>query len=142
MMMPRENRAAGYNLAEIMAALVIMAMLVGLAVPTYFRSMEQSRANEARVNLRIIYLGQQAYFTKNGTYWPPVAGIFTADDVNAGLGIEITARHYTVFEMSANGPGGYSATCRRNTVDGGAGTKWYRNQYVAGTLTADEGGSF
>lgn len=89
----------GFTLHEILIVLVILSALAALALPSYFKTVELTRANEAKVNLEIIDAAERAYaINHGGQFWPP-AGLpvaTTAAAVNAGLGTEISTVNYSI----------------------------------------------
>ncbi len=59
----------GYTLAELMAAVIIMAIVAGLALPTFGRARERGFASSSQDILLAIYSGEQVFSTQNaGTY--------------------------------------------------------------------------
>lgn len=138
-------RSKGFTLMEVMVALVIVGVLAGLAVPGYFRTVEQARSNEARTNLNIIHMGERLYRLNNGVYWGP--GNTTIAATNTALSTEMSASYYDTVSITANGAVGYTARLTRNATMGGAGTKFF--QYVYPSATAgktdpdlSEGGAY
>src|SRR6267378_2259568 len=61
----------GFTLTEIMIVLVILGVSIGLAVPAYFSTVEQSRHNEAVNSLNIINMGEKIYRINNNAFWAP-----------------------------------------------------------------------
>jgi type IV pilus assembly protein PilE len=139
----RLKKRFGFTLPEVMIVLVILSVMAGLAVPSYFRAIEQGRANEARTNLNIILMGQKIYRLNNTTFWNGGANATTANII-ANLNVDITTRHYTDIDFSAVSATGYTVRITRNNVDGGAGTKWFQHVWddTAKTLTESEGGNY
>ena len=108
----------GFTLIEIMTVVVIFGVISGLAVPTYVNQMEQTRANEAQVNLNTIFTAEKVYKAKNGTYWAAPANP-TIDQINQGLGIDLaTPQFYPITAIVAGTTGSittsFTATARRN----------------------------
>jgi type II secretory pathway pseudopilin PulG len=133
----------GFTLTEILIAGVIMAVLAGLAVPAYFRTMEQSRSNEALSNLAVIHMGQKIYRINNGTFWNGGNGL-AVGVINTALNIDISAVYYTTIDITAVAGTSYTAKLTRNNVSGGAGTKWYQYFFTNGSAAPvqTEGGAF
>lgn len=134
---------AGFTLTEIIIAVAILAVMAGMAVPGYFRTVEQSRANEAITNLSIIHMGQKIFRINNGTYWNGGANA-TVGAINTGLSVDISAMFYTDIDFTTNAGISYNARCTRNNVSGGAGTKWYQYDFANGAAAPvqTEGGAF
>ena len=58
----------GLSLMEIMIALVIIAVISGLAYPRYQKMVARSKQSEAKTMLQAIYMGQDLYRTANQAY--------------------------------------------------------------------------
>lgn len=62
------GRQSGFTLIEVMITVVILALLVGVAMPSYISSVKRSMRNEARAVLVENQLWMEQRFTMNGTY--------------------------------------------------------------------------
>ncbi len=131
-----------FTLTEIMVVLVIIAIIAGLAVPGYFRTVEQSRSNEALSNLNIIHMGEKIYRLNSSpqTFWGPGTDVAT---INAALNTDMQANYYTTVSVTAT-PTTYTAKFTRNATSGGAGTKWFQYSFTDGDAkpTPTEGGAY
>ncbi len=140
----RLHRDHGMTLIEILITLVIMAVLAGLAIPSYYRTVEQGRSNEARTNLNIIYAAQKIYRLNNGVFWNP--GSTSINTANTTLGIDMTASFYDTISVTANAGTDYTARLTRNTTMGSPGTKWFQHNYTYNTAgtppVLSEGGAY
>ena len=58
----------GLSLMELMIALVIVAIVAGMAYPRYQKMVARSKQAEAKTILQAIYLGQDLYKTSNQVY--------------------------------------------------------------------------
>ena len=129
------NRA--FTLTEILITIVILGVIAGLATPTYFKSVEQSRVNEATVNLNAIYMAQKIYALNNsGNFWNGGANPAVAT-INSTLNIDINPQYYPVISITAaNGgnPKTFTATVMRNALQGGDGITRYTIDQT-GTIT-------
>ncbi|MBI2094580.1 MAG: prepilin-type N-terminal cleavage/methylation domain-containing protein [Candidatus Omnitrophica bacterium] len=109
------KKRRGFTLTEILVVLVVLSALAALAIPGYFRTVELARANEAKVNLETIDAAERFYYINHGNqFWPPAGAspATTAAAINAGLGTEISAAHYSIQVSSTTAPA-YSATATR-----------------------------
>ncbi len=140
------QKKKGFTLAEIMTVLVIISVIAGLAVPGYFKTVEQSRSNEAITNLNIIHMGEKIYRLNNPAigFWGP--GNTDIATMNGALGTDMTANFYTTASITKTATS-YTAKLTRNNASGGAGTKWFQFFYdtVANANnppTQTEGGAY
>jgi len=58
----------GFTLMELMAVVAIVAILVGIAVPTYQDSVRKSRRGQAKSDLAEAAQAMERYYTINNTY--------------------------------------------------------------------------
>jgi type IV pilus assembly protein PilE len=81
---------AGFTLIELLVVLAIVAILVGVAVPSYNAYVLKSRRTDAKQMLYMVAQRQQQYYTRNNSY--------TADTGALGLGDSPTSAndHYTL----------------------------------------------
>ncbi|MBX9403987.1 type IV pilin protein [Lysobacter sp. BMK333-48F3] len=62
------RRSRGFTLMELMAVVAIIAILVGIAVPTYQDSVRKSRRGQAKSDLAEAAQAMERYYTINSTY--------------------------------------------------------------------------
>lgn len=67
MKMERTN-TSGFTLMELLVVMTIIAMLLTLAVPRYFHSIEKSKETVLRDNLSILRDSLDKYYGDNGKY--------------------------------------------------------------------------
>lgn len=130
------RKKTGFTLTEILIVIVIVGVMAGMAIPGYFNTIEETRANEATVNLQVIRAGQKVYAlnNSNGFYWnpgtnPPVngavaVGVNGAGGINQTLNVDITTQFYNITSITANNgvtPRTFLAVATRNNVQGGGG---------------------
>ena len=119
--------------------LVILGILAGVAAPVYTNTVEQSRSNEAQVNLNTIYMAQKIYFANNGSYWAvasnPTFNDGSATDINKALSINLTTSYYTInaITTTAGPPATFTAKATRN---GGNWINRFATIIQDGTYTA------
>lgn len=102
----------GFTLMEVLIVIVVLGVLVGLAVPNYFRTVEKTRSNEAIANLKTIHMGQKIYRVDNNTFYGPSSSL---SSINQNLNTDVTEEFYslaithadaTTFEATASRVGG------------------------------------
>ena len=131
------KRADGFTLMEIVITVIIMGIIAGLAIPSYFSTMEQARTNEAKNNLNIIHMGQKLYFLANGGYWDP-GGATTIGNTNTALNVDMTSTYYDTISITGANCATpstcttYTTRLTRNLIQGGDGTAWWQNVYNNG----------
>lgn len=64
------KRKFGFTLVELLAVVVIVAILTSVAMPQYRKSIRRAEATEALVNLRSVYDSAKRYKSANST--PPL----------------------------------------------------------------------
>jgi len=70
----REN-IKGFSLIELLIVLIIIAILVGLAIPRYMSSTVKAKQAEAQQLLHQIYLMERTFYQNHDRYWIPESGI-------------------------------------------------------------------
>ena len=110
---------------EVLITIVILGVLAGLAVPNYFRTVEQARSNEARANLNVVYTGEKIYLLNNNMFWPAGGGTDNViADINTNLNIDLSTQYYTLSITSSAGTGA-AATFTATASRGNAGAKQF-----------------
>ncbi len=135
----------GMTLTEIMIVAVIMVILASLAVPNYFRTVEEARANEAKANLSTIYFAQKIFKENNSVkkYYPAGGGSSSTStsgefaDMKTQLNVDFTVNYYGIVVSTATGGSttAYSAVATR-----AGGSRTYTLDSSTGNITAS--GSF
>lgn len=64
----REPRQTGFTLIELLVVMAIIAMLLSLASPRYFKSIDRSKEAVLRENLSMTRQALDKYFGDNGKY--------------------------------------------------------------------------
>ena len=75
----------GYTMIEVIVAVVIIGILVGIAAPIYTKAIEQARLDSAAGNLKAIWSAQRAYWLKNRTFASSLVLLEDENLVNASL---------------------------------------------------------
>ena len=75
----RRKQAGGFTLLELVIVIVILAILAGLAVPRYVRTVNRSRANEALEMLLQIRSSCERFYARQGSYATIAADLSNLD---------------------------------------------------------------
>lgn len=73
-------------MTELMITLVVLGIVIGLSVPSFYSMTEKNKEKEAVAKLHVILDAEKAYRVRNGTYYPNAAANDAA--VNAALGTD------------------------------------------------------
>ena len=63
-------RSAGFTLVELIAVIVVLAILGGVAIPKYFDYRERAAASSLAGSFKVLRYGYLAYYRDNNA-WPP-----------------------------------------------------------------------
>lgn len=63
-----KDREYGFTLIELMVAVVILAILAAIAIPSYMGIQKRSARSEAKANLEAIALALEGYMAENNHY--------------------------------------------------------------------------
>ncbi len=108
-------RHTGFTLMELMLTVVVLAILVSIAVPTYISTTERARAREAIATLNSIRAAEHTYSSERRTYLQLLTT--TADDTWRMLGLEnpnANASRSWTYTFSAAGTGTATRTAGPN----------------------------
>jgi len=85
-----------YSLAEIMVVVAILAILVGIATPTFSTHIKRARASEAVATMGLIRQVEREYFSKHNAYLGVAGGDLKNDPGYSppGLGINVGTPQY------------------------------------------------
>ncbi len=80
----------GFSLIELMVALVIAAIIMGVALPAYTGYMQKTRRTDAKVTLTSMASQQERYYLKNNGYTTNIAAIGAAVSQEGYYDITVT----------------------------------------------------
>lgn len=118
----------GFSLLELIIAVVILGILVGIAIPVYLRTRENSFDREAIVNLKAIRMAEINYRMEWGNFYPSEGSDSNIADINYNLKLALPSGSnrnwdYTVWSNGCaqatryNGPNRRSWYLRINDPD-------------------------
>lgn len=133
----RGNRTQtrGFTLIELVIVIVILAILAGLAVPRYLRTVNRSRANEALTILGHLRESAERYYARYGSY-AGIANDFSNLDFNP-TDVSGTAS----FTYAASGQAADAYTFTGTYTGTGAGTV-VLSKAAGGAVTVSGTGQF
>jgi len=115
------SKIKGYTLVELVIALMIIALIVSIALPSYQESVRKARRSQAQSQLQGFANTAQRFFTEQGTY------------ANAPVpaGSDTVFKHYTFTFTSGPSATGYTIQ---------AAPKSAQASDKCGTMTLDQTG--
>ena len=103
----RSSRTRGFTLIEIMIAVVIVAILAAIALPSFLDSVRKSRRSEAFAALSALQQAQERWRGNNANYGTMVnLTTIAATTPNGYYAISIDANNATGYTATATGQGG------------------------------------
>jgi len=124
--MRKDRQKSGFTLLEIIVVILIVAVLAGLALPRFFRTVEYSRGMEALTNLGSIRQAMQRCYLFDNSYVNCTLSDLDIEDPgtapNALFSYAVSGQTASAFLITAN----------RNTAQNGDGTS---------TITIDQDGN-
>ena len=139
------SRRRGFTLIELMIALVVVAILAAVALPSFMDSIRKSRRSEAFSALSNIQQAQERWRTNNAAYASNLSA-----SAPTGLNIpSTTANGYYTLSLADVSATGYKAVatavtgtsqandgaCAKLGVQMNGGTVTYASNTIAGALT-------
>jgi prepilin-type N-terminal cleavage/methylation domain-containing protein len=96
------NARRAFSLVELMVAATLMAVLISMAVPSFQRAVNQSRADIAGANLRAIWSAQRCYWLDNRTYSADLSQLESAGLLDPSIAAATTYYIYAIPSADAN----------------------------------------
>ena len=104
----RHTRA--FTLIELMIAIVVVAILLAIAYPSYMEQIRKANRTEAMEALSRAAIAQERFLFSYGRYATSLGGAATADPATSGLGLPTSTREdpadnaFYELTMEAAGP--------------------------------------
>ena len=104
-------RTAGFTLIELMIAVVVVAILAAIAIPSYLDSVRKSRRSDAYTALTAVQQAQERWRANNPSYATNAQLSLGVNASPAGLGVNAaTANGYYNVGISLPSNAGYTTT--------------------------------
>lgn len=99
-----------FTLIELLIVVIIIGILATIVAPSFTKTMEKAKADQAKLYLKAIRTGEKIYYSNNSTY------IACADAlaIKSNLSAEVTTENYT-FSVTSNTTDTFLATATRKT---------------------------
>ena len=102
----KPRRMAGFTLIELMVTLVVAAILISIAVPSYQSQVRKSRRTEARNAVMDLAAREERYYSVNNAYTNVALELGYGTDNAVVSGRPIGSGYYTVsVDLKAPNPG-------------------------------------
>jgi prepilin-type N-terminal cleavage/methylation domain-containing protein len=74
----RNGAARGFSLVELLAVVLVLAVLAGIAIPLYINTRKSSAARACKANIAAIAAAESTYAVRNGAYTATMATLVSA----------------------------------------------------------------
>lgn len=142
----------GFTLVELLIVMAVIAILIGIAIPSFRGMQAEANRTKAEGDVRVIKIAIESYYKNNGTY-PAVAsyqttllgaspkilegnlydpfGATTTTTYSYALGTGSTgpsdAKYYIIYSVGPNGNGSAFVANTTGTVTASNGAIWSSN---------------
>lgn len=106
----------GTSLIEVILVMTIISILISMAVPSFHRALEQSRADLAGANLRAIWSAERAYWLEYRTYATDLSSLQTLGLIDPAI---ISSQTFYSYQITSAGASAFTASATRT-----ASTRW------------------
>ena len=128
------RRARGVSLMEVIIVLAVIGVFVSMSVPSFRRSMEQSRADIAGSNLRAIWSAQRIYWLEHRGYASDLSALESAGLLDPAI---VSGTPQYAYAMASAESSTFTATATRR-----GSTRWSgqfsigEDGLISGTVSA------
>ena len=122
----RPHRRRGISLVELLVCVTLIGIMTSMAVPSFRRAVDQSRADIATANLRAIWSAERCYWLEYRCYTSDLNLLRSLGLLDPTI---VTSSSFYVYDISSAETTTFTATATRT-----GGTRW------TGAFTIDETG--
>lgn len=104
------EREGGFTLIELLVVLIIIAVLLAIAIPSYLGFRARAEQRTAESNVRAAVPAAEAYYQDNGTYVGMDTAALQAIDAGLSDDIVVDSATATTYCIEHAGPGSAQAS--------------------------------
>ena len=134
----RVRSRSAFTLLELIVVIIILAVVVGLALPQLMKTIEYSRVNEAWNTISSIRNSVERCYLARQTY----KGCNSFDSLDMEDPSNVPNSHFIYGLPGPYTDKEYVITATRNTYEGGDGTSWVRLHATGFEVERSGGGVF
>ena len=96
-------------MVELLVVMVIIAILISLAHPTFDKMILKARSDEAKVTILSIAFAQERYYQEIGGFYPSVSNseIKNEDTISKNLKIDLSISNNFIYTIQKDSDGNY-----------------------------------
>src|SRR4051794_37205994 len=137
----RQKSEEGFTLIELMVVVLIIAILLAIAIPTFLGARKKAQDRAAQSNLRNALTAEKTFYTDNQVYTAnsasDIAPIepnlkFHATDPKVGIVLTINATDNTIVCLTKTSAGGDVFSVWESSANG----TWYGKTTLVGSCSA------
>jgi type IV pilus assembly protein PilE len=101
------SRPAGFTLVELLVVILVAAILVSIAVPSYQNQVRKSRRTDAKTAVLDLAAREEKYLSLNNTYTPVSGALGYASSTTTSYisGLTVGSGYYQIYVCVAAGSG-------------------------------------
>jgi type IV pilus assembly protein PilE len=134
-------RPRGFSIVEIMVVLTLAAVILRMALPSFYRTIEKSKADIAISNLRGLWAAEQFFWIENRTYTNDMSSASGLNKYNL-LAADVISNQTQPYQYSIDTSSATTFTIRATRSAGSAFTDYFtidQTGVVSGSVTLEDG---